>query len=169
MDKFDKATLVFGNLTGVNLCLGRIIHLAGMRIFLAATQDLESAGPVTPLDDGNLGLPGSPAAHAAEIGVVNVDGVGSNKRGSVVIDDVSMRKPFDLELGADGISGPISSSTTDSAILKIGSEGVLSPRHSNFILFVGKGSGENNPLTGRIRVSRHTMLVFGKTSGFLRD
>ena len=154
------AVLVAGNFAGFDPRFGCVIHLASVRIFGPAGEDVESAIPVSPLNHRNLGRTGPPAAHAAQVGVIDVDGVGSNKSRTIVVDDVSVRQSLNLELSTNWVAGPIGSRTANGTILEIGSDGILTPWRSHLVLRVGISSGANDTTSDAVRVCRHAVLVF---------
>ena len=59
-----------------------------MLILSPAGKDIESAIPVTPLNYSDLDITIPPTAHATEVWMIDIDGVGANEGRTIVVYDI---------------------------------------------------------------------------------
>jgi hypothetical protein len=94
-----------------------------MTVGLALFHDGDALGEGTPFEHTNVHIFNAPGVHLAFAWLINVDGVGADKCGAVVVHLIDVRRAFDLENGAHWKNRPISRSTANHAKLQRSADG----------------------------------------------
>ncbi len=100
-------------------------HGADVGIAGAGGEDLEAAAGGAPVEDLDVDHADAPVAHLAAVVLVEVDGVGADEGGAVVVDFTDFAGLYDLETGADGVARPIGGGAVDGAGGEVSAAGVV--------------------------------------------
>lgn len=113
-------------------------HLSHQAVFLARRQHFQTSLPRAPLEDIDIDMTHSPPAHFETTRFVEIDRVGPNQRGAVIIDYVLCRATDDAEPRAEWITRPIARRAHDVAAGKMRADRITTT--ALFSLRVGGGT-----------------------------
>jgi len=128
----------------------------------ALREDRSTALQGTPLNHADLHVASTPHVHHVARRLVNVDRARSGQCRAVVIDDIEVRKTFDLENRSQRVERPVGGGRTDTVIVfQLRADCIAGAVFQVVRLRAGIGRGADNAVSFTERVNRHVVTVAG--------
>lgn len=126
---------------GLGISLDAADHLLDVWVFGAWAHDGEAAFVGAPAEDFDVEVFDAVLFHGGLGGFVEVDGVGADECGAVVVDFVEVGFAFDFKNGAYWVNGPVGCGTAHVAVFELGAFGGFFAVFDVIFFGVGVGGG----------------------------
>ena len=120
----------------------------------------QTIGGVSPADDGQFHIAAAPFLHQLFVGLVNINGSGTDQGTSVIVNDVEIGLPLDAESCSQRVNGPVRSGAAHGrSVFQRRANGIPGPvgQMVAFGMGVSRGAYYTGALGGMVK--RHLVFV----------